>query len=128
MTNWDPKPTQREWYRHVMTGERGFRIVRNGMDRVQVARQGENLDRPLDPREWTRETEQRPYSVAQIAQVAHAADAILCRHIGLYETARKKWADLTDEQKQRWYEGGPRHPKRQKLYRSIMDSFEGEVG
>lgn len=121
MTDWDPEPQDREWYTHRHTGERGFRVVRNGKDAIR-------LDRPTDPfairsmaEEWQRDEGWRPLTVHQRAQIAFEADRALCRALGMHAEAKKGWNELSDRERNVWVELGPKEDTRAGLWEVIME-------
>lgn len=106
LETWDPGPHERTFYRHHATGDRGWLVRREGKDMIRMDRVHEEL-RPYRESDWKRDTEARPFTVWQTAQVAFAADRQLCVFLGKHEIARKGWLDLSDAKRREWVEKGP---------------------
>ncbi len=105
----NPVPGKRDWYRHQTTGERGYFVRLDGVDYIQLDRPQEIIRRPFESGEWNIETEYRPLTIAQIAQACFEADKAICRSRGLHELARRDWHGLTEEQRIKWMDRGPRN-------------------
>lgn len=122
-SNWDPSPQEREWYREVMTGDLGYLVRRDGVDRIKLDRTQEEIIRPFRPGEWTPEKEHRPMTVAQVAEICFLADRRLItftHNPGL----KKAWHDLKEEEKIAWMDKGPtKDPMRKALYQGITEAL-----
>lgn len=100
----DPTLDERRYVRHRRTGERGYLVVRGGVERVR-------LDRPQEttlPRtdDWDDDMDVTRLTLQQVARVAYAADMELLRALGHYqpETA---WLSLVPKVRIALVEKGP---------------------
>ncbi len=100
-------PERRTYWRHNQSGERGFRVEDKDADLIQLDRPMETIQRPFHAGEWSVESEDRPIRRAALAQVAQAADAQLCKALGLHEHGKTEWLSLSDEQRILWMNDGP---------------------
>ena len=73
MSDWDPTPDQRTYYRSAEDGQRAYLVKRNGKDMVRLDRPMEEILRPLDG-SWRPDTQTYPFTAHQVAEVAFAAD------------------------------------------------------
>jgi hypothetical protein len=116
---WDPDPKDREYFRECTSGQLGWLVRREGVDRIK-------LDRAMDicvpyGIDWLAESDHRPLNMAHLAQVAFAADRMLNRFLGNQENAVKQWESLSDEQRRGWIETGPKNEgMRKDLYQAVM--------
>lgn len=116
---WDPLPSERTYYRHVMTGDRGWLVRREGKDMVKLDRPMQDIVRPANA-EWQQEPARAPMTLAQVAQVMFEADKKLCYWLGLHLEARAEWASLLEEERLEWMEEPPtRGGPREALWNSI---------
>ncbi len=120
--HWDPAPAEREWYSHRHSGDRGYKVRRNGQDYIRLDRPAEEIVHPFKEHVWEPDQEYRPMTVAQVAQVAFEADKRLCFYLGKHELSRREWVGLTDKQKQFWMQKGPSETQRKELYAGIFAS------
>ena len=119
--HYDPPPHERQYVRENMSGELGWLVRREGKDCVKMDRPNEDIYRPFLEGRWQPERPASNLSDSQIAMVAHAADAALCRFIGMHGVANRDWLALTDRQKARWRQEGPLSPDvRRNLYAAIQ--------
>lgn len=128
--DWDPEPGEETWYRSVQTGDRGFLVKRAGRDWIRLDRPNDpTAQMPFDPLKWVVDKEDRPLSSLACAQVAQAADQVLCRALGLYDKAGKEWISLPEKIRLAWMREGPKKPAiRRKLYiqiRAVLADLEG---
>jgi hypothetical protein len=121
--NWDPAPTEREWFSHRHSGDRGYKVRRNGQEHIKLDRPAEDITQPFKAHVWEPDQEYRPMTAAQVAQVAFAADKALCFFLGKHEAARREWASLSDKQKQFWMLKGPQDVQRRELYAGVFASL-----
>ena len=109
------------WYRHRQTGDRGRRQTRDGEEVVVYDRPRVDQWVPYHPNEWRPEVEPRTYAMAELGQIAWAADRELCRVLGDHGRAMKKWSELTETERDKWIVQGPKSaPERIELFDAIM--------
>ncbi len=128
--DWDPDPGEETWYRHFQTADRGFLVKRAGREMIRYDRPNDpTAIVPYDPMRWTVDKEHRPLTSMACAQVAQAADQVLCRGLGLYDKAGKEWLSLGEKTRLAWMRQGPKEPAiRRKLYiaiRAVLNELEG---
>ncbi len=122
---WDPDEEKREYYRHSMTGDRGWRVRREGRDMIRLDRAAKETCQPLSSI-WDKEGERRPFTRTQVTMIAFEADRKLCQALGLYGLARLEWQSLTPQVKKAWIEEGPAKPAiRHDLYTAIFETLAG---
>lgn len=125
----NPLPEERTYVRHFKTGDRAYLIRRNGQVLVKFDRPNDPTERAFQAFEWVPDTETRPFTRSEVAQIAHAADQRLCKALGLQREARVEWAHLLDEVKRDRVSGvGPEgNEARGGLYRAIFKFFKPMV-
>jgi hypothetical protein len=121
--DWDPAPQEREWFRESSSGDLGYRVRREGIDKIRLDRPHEEIVRAFKVGEWVPEQERRPMTIAQVAEIAFLADRRLITFT-VNPGLKKDWVDLSDEVKIDWMEKGPKKdPMRAALYKAIMDAM-----
>ncbi len=111
----------RAWYRNRQTGDRGQLEERDGQKVIVYDRPAVDQWIPFSDAEWKLETEARTYSMMELGQIAWAADRELCRILGDYERAEKKWGRLSEATRHKWIVKGPMKPEcRVELFDAIM--------
>lgn len=122
---YDPDELSRVYYRHAITGDLGWLVVRDGKDKIKLDRPNEDLCKPFVPSEWIPELEHRPLTRFQAAQVAYLADQRLLMLMGNFQV-RKEWNMQHEDYRIKWSEEGPpaNPPVRQEMFRSIMRALE----
>lgn len=128
--DWDPEEGEETWYRHHQTADRGFLCKRAGREMIRYDRPNDpTAIVPFDPLKWVVDKEHRPLTSMACAQVAQAADSVLCRALGLYDKAGKEWLSLGEKTRLAWMRQGPKNPAiRRKLYiaiRAVLADLEG---
>ncbi len=119
VTDYDPAPEDREWYRHI-NGQEGWLLIQGGKKKIQWNRPNETVIVPFSA-EWEAEPRHRDFTLQQVTQVAFTADRDLCRLMGDHERYRQKWEDMPESQQGDWRLNGPQNPRlRQELYQAIM--------
>lgn len=119
--DWDPKPTERAYYRHALTGDLGWLVRREGVEHIR-------LDRPMTDQvvkyqaeEWKLDMAPVPLTLAQVAQVAFEAHKKLMYFTGNMDEARWSWGkDLTEEERLTFMKEGPEGEMAQRLYVGIQ--------
>jgi hypothetical protein len=99
--------SEREYYRHVQTGDRGYLISPTiiCLDRVPP------VEQDYREGEWKKEPGEVPLSDRQIGQIAFVADRALCRALGLYAKARREWNTMGEEEQIHFTAKGPALPE-----------------
>lgn len=139
---WSPKKGQEEWFRNVTSGQRGYKVIREGDALVMLSDficskcSGGKVNGRACPScggsglagitrklsaEWVPDKEHRPITSAQIAQVCFEADKALCKFIGLPENARKTWIDLHEDKRREWIQEGPTKGIRGEMGKAIRE-------
>ena len=102
--NWDPKPSERKYFKNRQDGQRGWLVRRDGQDRIRLDRPMEDLHVPLDG--WVEDREQHVLSPHAAAKIAYVADQALCQATGNYKKD-KEWIDLPEKERIRFMKDGP---------------------
>lgn len=129
MSDADPTPDRRIWYRHARTGDRGFLVRRMGADHIRYDRGDPLQTVPFRSDEWTEDTQKRRLHDHEVAQVAHAADRRLCRALGLAREANRDWLDIPEAERIRYVTEGPDAPEgstRARLFRLITEALRDD--
>jgi hypothetical protein len=124
--DYDPPAHERAYYRDKDTGDLGYIVRRGGTDVIRLDRPFQEIvatftsssGQPL-PR-WVPEVALKRLNDHQVGKVAFEADKQLCFSLGLHEEARKEWMNLTDKERIRFLNKGPKgDPLRRDLYQAI---------
>lgn len=124
--------SKREYYRHVSSGELGYKIAE---DRIRFDRP-ESGDKERDKalamkfksQDWVPVEEHRPLAPAHLAEICFNADAALCFYLGLRENSSKQWVDLTADQKRKWMTDGPtKNEWRERLWKATREALGGLI-
>lgn len=127
--HWDPEPHARVYYRHARTGDLGYLVRREGQDHIRMDRPMDDSTRTFRAGEWLPEHDRRPLTVAQLAQVAFAADLQLCRWMGMHEESKKEWVNLREEERIEWMQHAPKGEViRRRLYAGVMAALKPYTG
>jgi hypothetical protein len=118
--DFDPPEAMREYFRHKVTGDKGYLVIRDGEKHIRY-------DRPYDPTtmkfresEWVPDSHPEPFSIGQAIQVAFDADRSVCRLLGMHLEARKSWQNLSEKERSRFILHGPEGPQvRKEMFLSI---------
>jgi hypothetical protein len=122
--NWDPAEDDRVYYRHSMTGDRGYLVRRAGKDCIRLDRAQVESVQPLTRGTWEPEGERRPFTRTQVCMIAFEADRKLCHALGLYGLARLEWQSLSQEVRKAWVLEGPAKPPiRHDLYKAVFETL-----
>ena len=126
--DWDPKPSEREWWRHTHTGDRAYRVRRGGRDMVRLDRPNEELLQELGSM-WSRDEYGSLFVPEQIARVAFMADRGMCSLLGLHMESRLTWQELPEKVRQAFIASGP--PKssraRRRIYEAIVEAMKPDT-
>jgi hypothetical protein len=115
----------RNYVRNAHTGDRGY-MSEDGKE-VILDRPNEEIRVPYKKQLWNPDKHEHPLTRSQKVQVAHAADKVLLRLLGLPNTG-KDWASLTDRQRIAWVKDGPSKGIRKELYGVIMELLDARFG
>mgnify|MGYP001614797941 CR=1 FL=1 len=111
---------ERVFYRHKMTGDRGYLVMVDGKQHIKY-------DRPYDPTtmkfsesEWEPDKHPEPFSIGQAILVASEADRALCNILGLYGEGRRSWQSMTENDRVKFILEGPKEPAiRVTIYKAL---------
>jgi hypothetical protein len=103
--DWDPKPSERKYYRSRQDGQRGYLVKREGQDVIRFDRPNEELLAPMGL-DWMPDVQPHVLSPHAAAKIAYIADQALCRATGEY-APKKEWIDLGDKERIRFMKDGP---------------------
>lgn len=118
----------KDYVRSTQTGDLGWLVQRDGQTFVQLDRAHEELI-PYREGSWKPDRSVHPFTLWQVAQIAHAADRQLCLYIGLPADSKKSWYDLKEAERSKWMSAGPEGPElRKELYKSIRSLFDPLTG
>ena len=115
-------PPPKKMYRHTLTGQLGELITKHGKEWIKLDRPHEEILRAFND-EWVPTSNERSLTKQQVARVAFEADKALCRSLGDYETSRKQWERMRDEERIDWFDRGipdSADKRRQKVYRALI--------
>lgn len=121
----DPKPSDRVYYRHLETGDRGYLVEREGRPAIKWDRPFAG-DTSFELTRWKKEDDAVPlFSAHQVAMVAFAADKECCRALGIVDIAQRQWLDLSEKQRRDWMKDGPKAKlgPRRELYEAIVKAI-----
>lgn len=119
----EPLATDRVWYQHQQTGDRGYMVKREGRDAIRKDRPMHD-DFTFNVAEWALFVDKADrFSAIQIAQVQFEADKKLCWALGMPELAKREWLDLTEKARLKWMKDGPTAPERAKLYAAVAGAM-----
>jgi hypothetical protein len=104
-------------------------VHRNGVPMIRLDRPGEEIIRRFDPAKWNIETDVRPFTRVQVAQICKEMDRKLCYFLGKTRLANQEWLDMSEEVRVRWIKGdGPKKPEiRQTCFNLIYEALKGHV-
>jgi hypothetical protein len=123
-SDWDPKPQERSWYSHRVTGDRGYLVRRGGVDMLRRDLP-QSFPQTLGS-DWVKDDNYRPLAIGQLARVAYNACQELNQVMG-YAGEKRDWLSLPDEERARWLSGtGPDGGREAKLlYKVIWKVLSG---
>ena len=125
--DWDPLPNDRIWFRNRKTGDRGYKVRRDGVEMIRLDRGSQEII--LKMAEFDPDHERRPINRGQLAIVAFEADRALCRALGKHKQAAKQWPSLSEEERRTWLTTGPTSSLiRKQLFKSINDLLSSLAG
>ncbi len=108
-------------YRHVMTGDSGYLIEVDGVQRMQYDRgpTGHQESVKYNPSDWKLEEDPKPLTAHQLGQIAFECDTALCRIAGVGPRDRKQWLSMRDLDRIAWIANGP--PKSDMMRRMMFE-------
>lgn len=119
--HYEPKPHERVWYNHVMTGDRGYAVRRAGKDGIRYDRPAiDDVSYTLN--DWKRlEEKADEFTALQIAMVCFEADRKLCWAMGQQDLAKREWLEMSEKLRMKWVTDGPpaSAKRRVQLYQAI---------
>lgn len=120
----EPLAADRVWFNHRDTGDRGYRVTREGKEAIRYDRPG--IDQySFDTQKWLEATDKLPqFSAIQIAQVCFEADKKLCWAMGRPDLAKREWLDMTEKARKKWLEDGPSDASRKAVYVAIREAMK----
>lgn len=119
--NWDPKPDERIYYRSATTGDLGWIVRRDGIDKIRLDRANQEIIRAFDEAAWIPDRDYKPFTLFQISHLAFEADKVLCRMVGLQKESKREFNMLPDKDRIEWMTNGPdTGGLRAELYEAIM--------
>lgn len=110
----------RQYYRHVQEGQRGYLVERDGKKYIRLDRPNEVMERIFREHEWQLDREARPLNQHQVGRVAFEADKAACIALGEHDDSRREWASLTESKRLAWMASGPPPGPRKELFDAIM--------
>lgn len=115
----EPTRVNRVYYRHSQTGDRGYKVIREG--RVAIRRDRPNIDDyTFQIGDWNAEVvDAKRFTEAQIAAIQFEADKKLCWALGLPALGKREWIDLQEKARLDWMREGPKTPERAGLYKLV---------
>jgi hypothetical protein len=126
--DWEPKPSERVYYRAGLDGQRAYVVKRNGEECLRLDRPGEELIRALD-NTWKPDSQTHPMTPHQAAKVAWAADKALCAAIGEFQESKNQWINAPERERIRFMEEGPDADNvRDRLFLAVMGCLKELTG
>lgn len=122
--DWDPKPSERVYYRDARSGDLGWMVRRQGQDMILLDRPNQELLRLYRPTDFVKDVSKRDLSALQMARVAFEADKWLRYFQGEPMALKDDWLDLREDDRIRFTNEGPVSAKRAKLYRAVLKALE----
>jgi hypothetical protein len=123
-SNWEPKPSERVYYRSKLDGQRAYIVRKDGFEMLRLDRPSEEIYRKLNA-EWV--PDKRIYSANphQVAKVAFIADRALCAVVGDFLESKQEWLNLREAERIRFMQLGPNVGGiRDKLFKAVMKTLK----
>lgn len=128
MVHWEPKPSERVYYRRNLDGQRAYVVRRNDEECLRLDRPGEELLSAKD-NTWTVDSQSYPMTAHQAAKIAWVADKALCACVGEHQEAKKDWINTPEKERIRFMKEGPDEGNiRDQLYAAIMNCLKDLTG
>lgn len=124
MSDTDPKPSDRVYYRSSEDGQRAYLVRRAGKDMLKLDRPMEEILRPFDGN-WKPDVQQHPLTKHAVGKVAYDADVALRRAMGVHMKPQEtEWLSMKEQARIKWMESGPASGDvREDLYDAIMGTL-----
>ncbi len=113
-------------YRHVMTGDSGYLIEVDGVQRMQYDRgpTGHVESVKYNQSDWKLEEDPKPLTAFQLGQIAFECDTALCKIAGVGPRDRKTWLSMKDVDRAAWTKNGPpRSDMMRRMMFELVQSF-----
>ena len=124
----EPKPSERKYYRHRMTGDRAYRVLVDGVPYMKFGSGPQDRHTLYKEGEWTEDTADYPMSRMQLAEMAYL---LVCRYYYYAQNhakARRKWETLREEERIHFMNHAPEDLKAKKFYEAVMEAGKELVG
>ena len=123
--NYDPDPDKREWWRNNATGEKGYLVRRNGVEKVRLDRPQEEILRSFKGNAWTIDRDLKPLMLHTEAQMCHVIDQKLLVNLGYHDEADREWHELSEPERIRFMREGQQGLREQdQQFDAIMKVLE----
>lgn len=116
----EPQKETRVRYRNIEDGNAGYREG----NVIVLDRPNERIEFPYHEQLWMVDKETHPLSKMQLAMVAYAADAALCRVLNQRHLNDGEWLNLGDKKRIAWVNKGPQKGTRGALYAYVMQALK----
>ena len=120
--NAEPKPHERKYYRHRMTGDRGYLICVDGDFVMKYDRGPQAPWVKWKKDDWAEDVQQLPMSQMQLAEMAYLTVSRYWYYAQDHAKARRKWDTLREEERIHWMKNGPRDERARKFYLAVMEA------
>lgn len=126
--NWEPKPSERTYYRSRQDGQRAYLVKNEGKECLRLDRPSEAIYKPLGP-DWIADSQHYVANAHQVAKVAFIADRALCPLVGDHIEAKVEWINLKEQERIRFMENGPEVGGiRDKLFKAVTRTLKELTG
>ena len=118
--NHEPRAEDREFYTHRTTGDRGYKVIRDGQEHIKLDRVGQDIVQRYSPAHWDKEETVFRLNDQEVGRICFEADRALCRPLGLLGEARREWRALTERERNVWMHVGPTHAVRRAFWEAAQ--------
>jgi hypothetical protein len=128
MTDWEPKPSERTYYRSRLDGQRAYLVKREGKECLRLDRPSEAIYHAING-DWVQDAQQHVANAHQVAKVAFIADRALCPIVGAHTEAKDEWINLKEQDRIKFMQDGPDTGDiRDDLFRAITKTLKELTG
>ena len=128
MIDWEPKPSERVYYRSRLDGQRAYIVHHEGEECLRLDRPAEHVYRKLNA-DWAPDVQTYGASPHQVAKVAFIADRALCAITGDHVESKEEWINLPEKERIRFMEEGPDSGGiRDELFKAITRTLKEMTG